>query len=278
MSEIQKNYIKPYEELTFSDDFMFGKTMEDPELCRELLECLLQEPVGVLTKPQRQREIRCSYDGKPIRLDVLSENDRGTIYDAEMQNLNKKSVEALHLSRRSRFYQASIDTDWMYKGDPYWRLPDSKILFICTFDPFKEGLSQYTFRERCEEKQDILLNDGTEKIFYNCMYEGQNLPEVQKNFYEYIRTGKTNDSLTKHIDDAVLTARKKEEWRSMYMKEQAIFMELKAEGIEEGIEKRDREKITTMLQKGKSAEAIADFCDYPLSLVLEIQESLQATK
>ena len=37
---------KPYEELEFKDDFMFGKTMEDPVLCHDVIECLLQRPVG----------------------------------------------------------------------------------------------------------------------------------------------------------------------------------------------------------------------------------------
>ena len=39
---------KRYEELTIADDFMFGKVMEDKALCREVLECLLEQPVGEL--------------------------------------------------------------------------------------------------------------------------------------------------------------------------------------------------------------------------------------
>ncbi|MBO6298577.1 MAG: hypothetical protein J6N53_06990 [Lachnospiraceae bacterium] len=52
-----KRTMKNYEELRFCDDFMFGKVMEDPELCREVLECLLQEPVGELKEVQTQREL-----------------------------------------------------------------------------------------------------------------------------------------------------------------------------------------------------------------------------
>ncbi|MGN1196987.1 MAG: hypothetical protein ACI4TA_05245 [Acetatifactor sp.] len=48
---------KSYEELTFVDDFMFGKVMEDRELCRELLECLLEQPVGELQEVQSEREV-----------------------------------------------------------------------------------------------------------------------------------------------------------------------------------------------------------------------------
>ena len=47
---------KRYEELTFVDDFMFGKVMEDKELCREVLECLLEHPVGILEEVQTERE------------------------------------------------------------------------------------------------------------------------------------------------------------------------------------------------------------------------------
>ena len=47
---------------------------------------------------------------------------------------------------------------------------------------------------------------------------------------------------------------------------------------EEGKEERDREKITNMLNRGKTAEAIADFCGYPISQVKKVQNSLFAVK
>jgi len=45
-------------------------------------------------------------------------------------------------------------------------------------------------------------------------------------------------------------------------------------GFIQGREQRDREKIEAMLRKGKDPEAIADFCDYPLSLVKEVEKSM----
>ena len=45
---------KNYEELKLSDDFMFGKVMEDGALCREVLECLLGKPVGELEEIELQ--------------------------------------------------------------------------------------------------------------------------------------------------------------------------------------------------------------------------------
>lgn len=216
--------MKAYEELEFRDDFMFGVTMEDKELCHDVIECLTGEPVGELSDVVTQKEVRFTSDGKPIRLDIYTK-DENAVYDAEMQNLNKKSVKSLQLPRRSRFYQASIDIDYLNKNNRFSTLPDSKILFICTFDPFGEGLSEYTFRERCDECPDLLLSDGTEKHFYNCCYEGEDIGEDLRKLYEYINKGTISSGLTQRIDDAVRIARKNEVWRSAYMKERTIIMD-----------------------------------------------------
>ena len=230
---------KSYEELTIADDFMFGKVMEDMELCRDSLERLLQEPVGKLEGIQTQRGFRYTSDGKPVRLDVYA-RDRKRIYDAEMQNLNRQSVEKLELPKRSRFYQSAMDTDHLSKGKSYRELPEGKVLFLCTFDPFGLGYAKYSFQNRCEENRELCLRDGTEKIFYNCVSDAEKVPEHLKAFYEYIRTGKAGDDLTRRIDEAVIRARKNEVWRSEYMKEllhdDDVREEGRAEGREEGRE------------------------------------------
>ena len=51
----EKRVLKRFEELRFRDDFMFGKVMEDPVLCREVLECLLEREIGELKEPRLQR-------------------------------------------------------------------------------------------------------------------------------------------------------------------------------------------------------------------------------
>ena len=56
---------------------------------------------------------------------------------------------------------------------------------------------------------------------------------------------------------------------------QALFQEDIDKKVAEGRNKRDREKITGMLQKGKKPQEIADFCDYPLDLILDVAKSLK---
>ena len=46
------------------------------------------------------------------------------------------------------------------------------------------------------------------------------------------------------------------------------------ENQEIGADKADRQRIEIMFRDGKSAEAIADFCKYHISLVKEVEQSM----
>lgn len=77
----------------------------------------------------------------------------------------------------------------------------------------------YTFTTRCEEDRSIELGDGTKKIIYNCCYGGDDIPEDLRQFYRYIETGKAENEMTEHLNDAVFRARREGELRSSYLKE-----------------------------------------------------------
>ena len=209
--------MKNYEDLEFSDDFMFGKVMEDQELCKEVLECLLQRPIEKLKSLETQKGFQFTADGKPMRLDVYNEDSDGGIYDVEMQNQNHKKIQDLQLPKRSRFYQSAIDIDFMNKGNSYKILPESSILFLCTFDPYQKGISQYTFKQRCNEMPELEMGDETVKIFYNCTYAGVDIPENLRDLYDYVESGEVRNELTRKIEDAVAKGRKNEIWRSQYI-------------------------------------------------------------
>lgn len=253
MCNTENETIKPYKELEFKDDFMFGVTMSDPELCHDVLGRLLQIPIGELREVQTQREFKQTTEGKPIRLDIYTRDD-SAVYDAEMQNQNKRSIKSLALPKRTRYYQALIDTEYLSRRDDYSLLPDSYIVFICTFDPFGKNLASYTFTERCKECQELVLEDGTVKIFYNCSYDGKGVSEDIRRFYRYVETGDVTDELTARIDEAVVEARKKEEWESMYMKERTII----ADAVRPYIEEAETYKKQAEDEKKRADEAEAE--------------------
>ena len=247
---------KSYEELVFSDDFMFEKVMEDKKLCKQLLECLLGRPVGELEDVQPERQLRYTVDGKPIRLDIYTK-DENSIYDAEMQNLNHQRVESLDLPKRSRFYQSMIDSDFLQKNGSYRHLPEGNILFLCTFDPFGLDLPKYTFMNVCKENTNLCLKDGTFKIFYNCASKAEEIPKDVEALYQYIQTGIESSELTKQIHQAVKKARRNEIWRSEYMKELLHDQDVREEGREEVIQTW----IENWSKKGKTVSEIAELLE-----------------
>ena len=49
---------------------------------------------------------------------------------------------------------------------------------------------------------------------------------------------------------------------------------IRDESEKKGGDNRDKERIADMLSRGKTPQEIADFCDYPLELVLKVKESM----
>ena len=109
-------------------------------------------------------------------------------------------------------------------------------------------MAQYTFRGRCEEDPEIAFDDGEERIFYNCCYQGEDIPDELRKLYDYIETGKSSSNLTERIDNAVEEAKKIKEWRTGYMKEIVLFLDAKEEG-------REEEKKNTEIERKRADEA-----------------------
>lgn len=251
---------KRYEELGFTEDFMFGKVMEDKELCRDVLERLLEKRVKELQDVQTERGFQHSADGKPVRLDVYTK-DQQTVYDAEMQNLNHKSLGELALPKRSRFYQSTMDMDFLEKGHSYRELPYGIIIFLCTFDPFRMGKAKYAFRNSCDTDGNLLLGDGTEKIFFNCTCPLEEVPENLRTLFDFIINEKVGDELTAKLATALNNARKNEKWGSEYMKEllheDDVRTDAFAEGRSEGLIESRRETANNMYKNHFTIEQIA---------------------
>ena len=148
--------LKSFDELTFIDDGMFQAVLHNPEICAELVEKLLHIKVKKVEYPELEKVIAPFYTTKGVRLDVYLK-DEDKIIDVELQSYPQDA-----LGKRTRYYQSMIDMDSLMKGQDYSELKDSYILFICTFDPFKDadgkkaGLPCYTFKSICSENP--LLN------------------------------------------------------------------------------------------------------------------------
>ncbi|MBQ8634131.1 MAG: Rpn family recombination-promoting nuclease/putative transposase [Lachnospiraceae bacterium] len=228
MEQLQKQY----QELTFIDDFMFGKVLvNNPEICRRLLEVLLEIRIKKISFPERQKAIEILSDGKGIRLDVYVDDENGTIYNIEMQTKVKKE-----LPKRSRYYQGMIDMNLIERGAKYKELKLSFVIFICLKDPFGYGLPVYRFENICVQNRDILLKDEAIKVFINADGDLNGLPEDLAAFLQYLKGNVVENELVQRIDNEVEKARKYEEWRVEYMTSYLRDMDIREEGIEIGME------------------------------------------
>lgn len=236
---------KPYDELDITDNFMFGKIMRDPALCKQLLEIILGIKIKKISYPEEEKVINISSDGKSIRLDVYADDERGTVYNCEMQ-----TSDTSELPKRTRYYQGMIDLNLIEKGQHYKELKPSFVIFICTFDPFREERYVYTFENRCIENLYLPLGDATRKVFLNAMGTKDPVSAELKAFLQYVASGKTNDTFTQSLDAAVKHARKNEDWRREFMTLQLRDMENREKGRQEGRQEGMTKAYADMFNNG----------------------------
>ena len=73
--------MKPYEELTIVDNFMFTKVMSDPEICKTFLEIVLDVKIKEISYPEDEKTITIASESKSVRLDVYVDDDEGIVYN-----------------------------------------------------------------------------------------------------------------------------------------------------------------------------------------------------
>ncbi len=205
---------KRLEELEIWDDFMFGAVMSNKELCKHLLEIILQKKIKDIRYTELQKTIDLQYDAKSIRLDVYVEDDLDSVYNIEIQTTDEKN-----LPKRSRFYQGMIDLNILNKGESYNKLKKSYVIFICNYDPFGKGRCFYRFENVCVDDPSLKLEDDSVKIMINPY--GNDTKQFGKGFaalMDFLKNGQISDTYTESLKDEITEVKVSEEWRRRYMK------------------------------------------------------------
>ena len=230
---------KAFKELTLADRFIFYKVMQDAELCKHLLEIILDVEIERIEYLEGEKTIDVKNNAKGIRLDIYVKDEKATVYNVEMQ-----AAHTTNLPQRSRYYQNLIDVNLLGRGEDYRMLNRSFVIFICMEDIFHKGRHIYTFENRCREDTDLVLGDGTMKIFLNPCSEMNDVTPELKNFLRYLAEGIAADEYTRKVEKAVETAKRDPRLMVEYMSYYADQADHKAEceeshvkGLEEGIEK-----------------------------------------
>ena len=274
-----------FEDLKISNDFMFKEVMKSNKgLCKRLVGSIMQQDIEDIVYIDTEKTLQPYYDSRGIRLDVILADDNHTRYNLEMQarNVISKAGVAL-LPKRTRYYQSVIDMDMLKQGENFDQLNPLVLIFICTFDFYKEGRYVYTFKSRCLENLELeLANDVTVKLVNAKGKQGQ-VNDLLKNFLEYVMTNKPVDDFTKDVERQVWAVKNDKKAREKYMVLQAKIREHeivafeageaqghaaglaegeakgRADGLAEGEAKKSRETALEMLKDGEPLTKIMKY-------------------
>ena len=251
---------------TIRDNFVFSKTMElHPDLCRQLLEQILKIKIKEINYPEREKTVEARIDGKGIRLDVYVEDkDQNRFFDVEMQISNSDN-----LAKRMRYYQGLLDTDKLKRGQHYSALRESFIIFICTFDRFKQGRYIYTFQEQCKEDPNLKLNDGATKIFLSTKGTIGNVKPDIKAFLDYVDKGIVSGKFIEELNSAVNSVKSNEKVRHDFMTLQMALLEHEMEAED----RRAEEIALNLIRRGRPFREIHEDTNLSLERIHQLAQS-----
>ena len=258
-------YIKSFDELTFQDNFIFQKVMLKKHICKAVLERLLDISIKDIVYIHEEKNLDVRWDTKSVRLDVFVNDDKGTVFNIEMQT--SKDME--ELVKRTRFYQSILDMYHIQKGQKYTTLNDSYVIFICTFPVFTGDRHKYTFKNLCIEEHDIALNDGATKLFLSTKGTQNDVSKPLQAFLDYIDGQEATDELLRDIDDAVHEVKHCEAWKEEYSMLSMDHYKYWKEGVAEG----KAEVVIQMLQEKLSLEMIARLTKVTVEQIQEIGQA-----
>lgn len=239
--------MEEYSKLGIANDFMFGKILQDPALCKPFLEVILRIKIDHIEILERQKSVDEKIDIHSIRMDIYVDDGK-TIYNCEMQTVKKRGQ-----AQRSRYYQGQIDMSLLKPGEDYTRLKKCFVIFICTFDPFESNRYIYTFENRCDEDPSIALNDGAIKVFINTKGSVGDVSEEFKELMHFLDTSEIkgyNTELINDLADALQNARTNEKWRHDYMSIEMLKNECRVEA--------KRETALAMLKRNLSETLVVE--------------------
>ena len=244
------NFDEYWQSLTIADDFIFCKVFQDAELCRELLEILLDIKIDHVEYPESQKEFKSGIFSKGIRLDVFVQ-DSTRVFDVEIQTAKQGD-----LALRTRYYHSAMDTSLLHSGQYYTELKESYVIFLCLFDPIGKGLPLYHYVTKEINSNDI-LNDKRHTVLYNINAFAKLQQSEKRALLEYIALGKKNTHFANRLERRVLAVKNNDDWRidkmTYEMKIHEAALEARkvalAEGREEGFERGANEQKILMAER-----------------------------
>ena len=200
-------------------------------------------------------------------------------FDFEFQNEYRDSTLGYPLLKRAMYYVArELDSQLgiLTEDTDYSSLQKSYSIWICNENIPRDEQNSMTRYHII--KEDVIGKSRDIPEYYDLMEVimiRRGSIEIDEDIFDFLNgLFKSDvDRVVKYTGgDKVIEG----EVKKMGGFGQALVESTEEKVLAEATKKRDREKIEEMLRKGKTPEAIADFCGYPIELVKSVQESMKA--
>ena len=266
---------KSWSELTITDDYMFKLVMSHKNICKHLVEKILGIKIKEIKYLENEKSFKNTYENKGIRLDVYAEDEDNSRFILEMQ---VKDYGKEELAKRARYYQSSIDYDFLLAGHNYKELSNVAVIFFCPFKLFDGKRRMYTFVNTCKEDKNIILKDGVTKIMLSSA--GEKTDDIDDDiaaFLDYMNGIVENNSFISEVDETIRVMKNDGVREADYMTIRMIMDEEREEGFRDGMEKGIEKGREEGMEKGREEGMEKGMEKGTLSSIQSLMESMKWT-
>ena len=224
--------------------------LEDKLACQHVLRIVTRIEDLVVKEVRTQYRIS-KINSHDAVLDVLAEDGEKRIYNIEIQR-----AETVDHARRTRFYGAMIDSEYLVKGKDYNQLPEVHILYISETDLWKAGKTMYEVEKRFKGTE-ITYEDGIHVTYVNAeIDDGSNIAKLM----DYFKTANPKDMSQGDLSERIHFLKCEEGgYQEMCEISEKIYNEGKLETT--------KEIAFNMKEKGYSDDVIADILKTGLNVL-----------
>lgn len=247
--------------------------LNDKLACQHVLRILMGIPDLTV------REVRTQYRISKVTshdaiLDILAEDGNGRLYGIEIQR-----TDTIDHARRTRFYGAMIDSEYLQKGKTYAELPDVYLIYISETDLWKAGYTVYPV-EKYFKNTELPYEDGQYILYINAaINDGSPTAKLM----QYFKTANPEDMSQGELSKRIRYLKCEEGgYAEMCEVSEKIYQEGIEQGIErgiergieQGIEQKTEAIVRSMIENHFTDEQILLIADVTKEKLAKIKEEL----
>lgn len=259
----KEKFMSEVKEYNLLSDVFMSVALEDKEACQYVLRVLMEKDDLIVKEVRSQYRISKLTSHDAI-LDILAEDKSGNLMNIEIQR--KDTVDH---ARRTRFYGAMIDSEFLMKGATYEELPEVYIIYISESDIWKKNYMEYPVKKFFGDTE-VEYDDGLHIIYLNVAVD-DGTPKAQ--LMKYFKTTDPDNMGYGELSKRVRFLKKEKGGIGIM---DGAAKELYDLGHEYGREEQRIQslvrKVCKKTRKGKSPEEIADMLEEEITSVRTVYD------